>query len=135
LLRQTRCRQIALKVAAPSFKFVILLLQLPPHGTETKLGLDSCTQHRRINWFCHKIICASLQTRDFAFLASVPSQHDCRHLGDCVVLIRAKLFQHLGAICSWHIEVEQQKRRRLRVNDLQRFGTVPAYLAVVSRGR
>src|SRR6267378_2561520 len=92
LLRQARCRQIALKVSAPSFELVILPLQLPPHGAETKLGLDSRTQHCCIDWFCHKIICASLQTRDFALLASVRCQHNCRHLCNCLLLIRAKLF-------------------------------------------
>ena len=59
-------------------------------------------------------------------------QHDRRDLGDLRVAVGPKLFQHLGAIQSGHFKVEQQKRRLLTTNQIQRLDPAVAFRTTIA---
>src|SRR5213080_1224206 len=70
LLSQLCRSKIALQIATPFFKLVILPLQLAPHRAQPKLSLNSRPQHCSVDRLGHKIVRPGLKQR--TSLSSLP---------------------------------------------------------------
>ena len=116
----------------PGFELIILLLQLLPHRAKPQLRVDPRAQHRLVDRLGHKIVRARFQAKHFAFFPAMAGQHDRGQLRDRGSASGAQLLQHFRAIDPGHVEIEQEERRRIGVQHLQRFDARPATLRQVN---
>ncbi len=107
-----------------------------PHGTKPQLRVDARAQHGGIDRLGDEVIRPGFQTQDFAFLPAMAGEHDRRQLRNRRIRVHPQPLQHLRSVESRHVKVEQEERRNLGVQHLQRLRAVPRFSAMeASRGK
>jgi hypothetical protein len=77
------------------------------------LRIDPRPQYRLVDRFRDEIIGPRLEAQYLALFPTVTRQHDRRDLGDGGIAVAPQFFQNLRAIHSRHIEIQEEKRRRI----------------------